>query len=261
MNSFLRSLRISALLTFALAACDSSGESPANRPPIPLGQTRRELHRKVERPVELEYLLFVPEAYDATEHKLWPMILFLHGAGERGRDLERVKTHGPPKIVESKPDFPFIVVSPLCPVGRTWDDDELIELVDEVCDRCRVDRDRVYLTGLSMGGFGSWSLAISYPERFAAVAPICGGGSAVKAILYGDSEKGRALRTLPFWAFHGARDTVVPPSSSQAMVDALKSLGCEVEYTVYPDADHDSWTRTYDDPKLYEWFLAHSRKR
>ena len=229
--------------------------------PIALGQTPQAMHSKVERPVELEYLLFLPRDYDASSEKRWPLILFLHGAGERGDDLERVKVHGPPKIVASKPDFPFIVVSPLCPADRGWDDDELIQLLDEVCGRCAVDANRVYLTGLSMGGFGSWSLALSYPERFAAVAPICGGGNAVKAFLYGDSQKGRDLKALAFWAFHGAKDPIVPPSSSESMVAALKSVGCQVDFTLYPDADHDSWTRTYDDPKLYEWFLAHERKR
>jgi predicted peptidase len=219
------------------------------------------MHRTIEREVSLRYLLFLPRDYDAASEKRWPTILFLHGSGERGDDLELVKVHGPPKIVASKPDFPFIVVSPQCPSGRSWNNDELNALLDDVIERCAVDTNRVYLTGLSMGGFGAWDLALANPERFAAVVPICGGGEPMTAFGYAsDSQKARDLKALPFWAFHGAKDTTVAPAQSEAMVNALRKLGCQVEYTVYPDAEHDAWTRTYDDPKLYEWFLAHERK-
>ena len=122
-----------------------------------------------------------------------------------------------------------------------------------------VDPNRVYLTGLSMGGFGAWSLAQEYPERFAAVVPICGGGTAIRASMYGDSPKGRALRALPFWAFHGANDPVVDQSNSLRMVEALRDFGCAVKYTVYPDVGHDAWVRAYNDDALYTWLLAHAR--
>jgi predicted peptidase len=103
-----------------------------------------------------------------------------------------------------------------------------------------------------MGGYGTWSLATEYPERFAAIAPICGGG---------DPKKAHLLKDMPVWVFHGAKDTVVPPERSEEMVNALKEAGGNVQYTVYPEADHDSWTETYNNPKLYEWFLKHKRKK
>jgi predicted peptidase len=186
-------------------------------------------------------------------------MLFLHGAGERGTNLSLVSVHGPPKLVAQGTNFPFIVVSPQCPSGQRWDNDALLALLDDVIARHNVDTNRIYLTGLSMGGFGTWSLAARYPERFAAVAPICGGGEVIDVKLAVRS-KTEALKTLGVWAFHGAKDPVVALEESQRMVAAFKKVGCqEVELTVYPEASHDSWTEAYNSPKLYEWFLKHSR--
>lgn len=179
------------------------------------------------------------------------MILFLHGAGERGSDLDWVKRYGVAKIVEEQPDFPFIVASPQCPRSQYWSVQLLSDLLDEVIDTYGVDPDRVYLTGLSMGGYGTWYLAAAQPHRFAAIAPICGGG---------DPDEACKLKTLPVWAFHGARDSVVPESESKEMVEALKACGGNVKYTVYPEAGHDSWTQTYNNPALYDWFLQHRRE-
>jgi predicted peptidase len=202
-------------------------------------------------PVALDYLIYLPDDYDKQDS--WPLLVFLHGAGERGNDLELVKKHGPPKLVEAGKSYPFIVVSPQCPSNQWWSSKmvELTALVDEIESKYKVDKDRVYLTGLSMGGFGTWSLAAYRPERFAALVPICGGGEQLAA---------RALRSVPVWVFHGAKDPVVPLKRSEDMVEALKRLGSDVKFTVYPDALHDSWTATYDDPKLYEWLLAQKRK-
>jgi len=127
----------------------------------------------------VNYLLFLPDKYN-EEKKDWPLILFLHGSGERGSVIDSVKKHGPPKIVEQVPDFPFIVLSPQCPKEQQWSNDILIPLLDEIVKKYRVDEKRIYLTGLSMGGFGTWALAIQYPHRFAAIAPICGGGDTSK---------------------------------------------------------------------------------
>lgn len=207
----------------------------------------------------MRFQLFLPRDYGAVPEKRWPLILFLHGAGERGDDVEKVKVHGPPKIAERTPDFPFIVVSPQCPSGETWNDEALEALLDHALANWAIDAHRVYLTGLSMGGYGAWSLAQACPERFAAVVPICGGGSAARANLYGDSPRGKALRELPFWAFHGEKDDVVPPRESERMVEALRKLGCDVRYTVVPGVGHDAWVKAYDDPKLYTWLLAHAR--
>ncbi len=196
----------------------------------------------------LSYLLYLPPGHDKAE-KPFPLILFLHGAGESGSDLKKVKIHGPPKIVEKKRDFEFIVVSPQSP-GRGWRADKLLMLLDEVGKECKVDKDRVYVTGLSMGGFGTWSLAAAAPDRFAAIAPICGGG---------DPKTAEKIKALPIWVFHGDKDNAVPIKRSQDMVDALKAAGADVKFTIYPGVGHDSWTKTYDNPELYKWFLSHKR--
>jgi predicted peptidase len=222
-------------------------------------QQVRKFTRQITRTVSLDYLLFVPKAAAAQPDRKWPLILFLHGAGERGSDIWLVAKHGPPKIVREQPDFPFIVVSPQCPAGRVWDNDEVLALLDEILATQPVDPTRVYLTGLSMGGYGTWSLGLAHPERFAAIVPICGGGDPLKALL-ADPKKAGALRSLGVWAFHGAKDPVVRLVESERMVDALRKAGVrEVELTVYPEAQHDSWTETYANPKLYEWLLRHQR--
>ncbi len=178
-------------------------------------------------------------------------MLFLHGAGERGDDLELVKTLGLPAILDRQEEFSFIVVAPQCPQGDSWSTAVLNALLDQVISTYSVDECRVYVTGLSMGGYGTWNLAVRYPHRLAAIAPICGGG--VSLLAY-------RLKDLPIWAFHGAKDDVVPLSESEKMVDSVKESGGSVRFTVYPEAGHDSWTQTYDNPELYEWFLQHRRR-
>ena len=133
-----------------------------------------------------------------------------------------------------------------------WNVDALIGLLDHVVSKYRVDPRRIYLTGLSMGGYGTWSLAARAPDRFAAIVPICGGGS---------PDNAEKLKNLPIWVFHGAKDRVVPVSRSEQMVEAIKAVGGNVKFTVYPDVAHDSWTETYNDPKLYEWLLKHKREK
>ena len=202
---------------------------------------------------QMEYLLFLPESYAQSTNQEFPLILFLHGAGERGSDLDSVKIHGIPKIVETNPDFPFIAVSPQCPEDSWWTSElhTINGLIEEVVEKYQVDTSRIYLTGLSMGGFGTWSLASMYPERFAAIAPVCGGGE-VRQIL-------RSLVEMPIWTFHGQKDDVIPFSRSEEIVTALKKHGSSIKFTIYPEAGHDSWTKTYDNPELYKWFLKHSR--
>ncbi|MGZ8920025.1 MAG: carboxylesterase family protein [Limisphaerales bacterium] len=206
---------------------------------------------------QMDYLLFLPQGYKEDKKKQWPLMLFLHGAGERGKDLAKVAVHGPPKLVKEKTDFPFILVSPQCPAGESWSDDALLGLLDEVMKKHRVDQSRVYLTGLSMGGYGTWSLGLNYPDRFAAIAPICGGGNFLPVLLPGPGKQA-ALKKLPVWAFHGAKDTAVPLSESERMVNAVKHIGNQnVKFTVYPEAEHDSWTETYRNQELYDWLLQH----
>lgn len=216
--------------------------------------------RRITRTMTAEYLLYLPKDYNGRSRRRWPLILFLHGAGERGRDIAKVAAHGPPKLAKQGKDFPFIIVSPQCPANDRWDNDLLLGLLDDIEEKYRVDPSRVYLTGLSMGGYGTWSLGLTHPDRFAAIAPICGGGDPV-VLLLADPKKAEVTRTLGVWAFHGGKDPVVHLEESQRMVEALKRAGCkDVELTVYPEAQHDSWTETYDNPKLYDWFLAHQRK-
>ena len=216
-------------------------------------QQERTFEKEITRTVRLNYLLFLPENYSKTPDR-WPFTLFLHGAGERGDNLGLVKKHGIPKIVEAKPGFPFIAVSPQCPRDTSWREPLMLNalegLLDEIVHTCRVDTDRIYLTGLSMGGFGTWGLAARDPGRFAAIAPICGGG---------DPEQASKLKPLPIWIFHGAKDKVVNPRRSEEMYDALKACGADVKFTLYPEAGHDSWTETYHNPELYDWLLSHSR--
>ena len=215
------------------------------------GQHSQTFEKVVTKTLSCNHLLFLPEDYGEQE-KDWPLMLFLHGAGERGNDLQKVKVHGPPKIVEKQKDFPFIVVSPQCPGGDWWDEklDVLANLLDDIVARYDVDTERIYLTGLSMGGYGTWALASKYPDRFAAIAPICGGGKRFMAY---------RLKDVPVWAFHGAKDSVVPLEESEEMVEAINARGGNAKLTIYPDAGHDSWTKSYDNQELYDWLLEHRR--
>ncbi|MDZ7331364.1 MAG: prolyl oligopeptidase family serine peptidase [candidate division KSB1 bacterium] len=237
------------LILLYLMGCAATGRRTAKSGE----QTAHQFQQTLKKTVSLNYLLFLPKDYSSTK-KSYPLILFLHGAGERGDDLSLVKVHGIPKVVEQQPDFPFIAISPQCPSDRWWVDPWLLEalnaLVDQVIDKYRVDASRVYLTGLSMGGFGTWALAMTFPEKFAAIAPICGGGMPWMAF---------RIKDVPVWVFHGAKDPVVPIQRSEEMVDALKKVGGNVKFTVYPDAGHDSWTETYNNPELYRWFLEHHK--
>jgi predicted peptidase len=230
----------------AIGLAVSAQAQPAAAP----AQQAKIFEKKITITAKLDYLLSLPADYGRSR-KSWPLVLFLHGAGESGNDLTKVKTHGPPKLVETNGPFPFILVSPQCP-GRGWNPDVLNALLNTVIKQYRVDKDRVYLTGLSMGGYGTWLLAAAHPEKFAAIAPICGGGNPADA---------RKLAKLPTWVFHGAKDPTVPLKRSEEMVEALKAAGAYPKFTVYPEAGHDSWTATYDNPEFYQWLLAQKRTR
>jgi len=200
--------------------------------------------------IELKYLVYIPGGYDVSKETKWPLILFLHGAGERGDNLEMVKRHGPPKLVNEGKKFEFIIVSPQCPARQWWSAEVLNRLLDKLIGEYRIDEERIYLTGLSMGGYGTWDLASTYPDRFSAIAPVCGGGH---------PELAWNMRHIPAWIFHGEKDEVVPVGLSRVMLNALKKYNPDVKLTVYPEAFHDSWTETYNNPELYEWFLQHKK--
>jgi len=199
--------------------------------------------------VSFSCLLAVPE--EPPGGGRWPLLMYLHGKGECGDDPELVRRHGPPRLIARGRSFPFILAAPQCRVPLGWPAEPLTALLDALLRELPVDPDRVYLTGLSMGGFGVWSLATLHPERFAAIVPICGGGAPYLA---------ERLRALPIWAFHGARDDVVPLEESLRMVKAVNRAGGDARLTIYPEVGHDSWTATYENPEVYAWMLRHTRK-
>jgi predicted peptidase len=209
----------------------------------------RPVQQHVFRKKGYNYLLYLPHEYGMG--KKWPLIVFLHGAAEKGSNLNQLKATALPRKLEQVPDFPFVVVSPQCPSGFFWSAVLVGELLDDVVCRYKIDEERIYLTGISMGGYGTWDSAIEQPWRFAAIAPICGGGNPGMA---------PRIKDLPVWVFHGALDNVIPITESITMVEALKKVKGNVRLTVYPDAGHDSWSQTYDSDEIYKWFLSHSRK-
>lgn len=223
-----------------------------------MSQTAHVFEEEIVKKISLKYLLYLPEDYNKKPDAKWPTILFLHGMDERGDNLELVKKHGIPKIVEKKRSFPFIAISPQCPPVSMWSVmiDELHDLLMYALQRYNIDETRIYLTGLSMGGFGAWHLAAAYPDLFAAVVPICGGMVPDE----GFQEKIKALKDIPIWIFHGAKDETVPVKNSKELYNALKKIGGNVKLTVYPKLGHDSWTVTYDNPRLYKWLLKQKRQ-
>jgi predicted peptidase len=201
---------------------------------------------------EMFYLMYTPEGYEESDES-WPLVVFLHGSGERGKDYQLLKKHGPPKNAENTEvnDLPFLILSPQLPQNyRGWQTSELTSLLDEIIKDYNVDENRIYLTGLSMGGYGTWLWAFEEPDRFAALAPICGGG---------DPNKVEKIKDVPVWVFHGGRDAVVKPYESQKMVDALDKLDGNVRFTIYPTLGHVSWNEAYDSGILYEWFLKQKK--
>jgi lysophospholipase L1-like esterase/poly(3-hydroxybutyrate) depolymerase len=198
---------------------------------------------------ELPYRLFTPTLKGSTQY---PLVLFLHGAGERGSDNEAQLRHGVRAFLEpqNQRERPCFVVAPQCPAGARWDIDLLAEFAEAMAALPGVDRDRIYLTGLSLGGYATWHLAGRRPELFAAALPVCGGGR---------KEDAARLATLPIWTFHGDADPTVSVEESRAMVAAVKQAGGQPKYTEYPGVDHDSWTRTYADPQVHAWLFAQRR--
>jgi predicted peptidase len=240
----------------ALTACTTMKKPTASQPLMKSGK----ISWRITRQGEMPYLAYLPKDYDPKSGHRWPLMLFLHGAGERGTNVQNVAIHGPLKLVKKGKNFPFIIVAPLCPADGNWSNEPLLKLLDHVTGEFAVDTNRIYLTGLSMGGYGTWNLGLAHHEKFAALAPVCGGGSMIDLILPGYGKPVNPLRNLPVWAFHGAKDDVVPPAESESMIAAMKKIGAkDVKLTIYPNANHDAWTETYENPELYEWLLEHSR--
>ena len=200
----------------------------------------------------LPYLEYRPDNFDET--KKYPVLIYLHGAGERGLgDFELLKKHGPIQEAVKGMDLPFVMISPQCAPNCTWFNygERLIELSESLQKVPYLDENRIYLTGNSMGGFGTWFLACARPDIFAAIVPICGGGMPWNAdVLVG----------VPVWAFHCAGDEAVEVYETQKMIKVLR--GCsksEVKETIYPYDDHNAWTETYQNLAVYEWLLSKSK--
>jgi predicted peptidase len=217
-----------------------------------MNQQALRFETSLQQAVQFGYLLYQPKDYAARRD--WPLVLFLHGAGERGDDLALLTLHGLPKLVAQGQDFPFFIVSPQCSEASwwPWEVERLGVLLAHVTAQHAIDRSRIYLTGLSMGGYGTWHLAVRYPELFAAIVPICGGGETLPRLA------GRLAR-LPIWAFHGDTDDIVPLAESERMVAAVNAAGGDAKLTVYPGVGHNAWDRAYGEAALYQWLLAQRR--
>jgi len=219
--------------------------------PAPGKQVKSQWTTKIDdKEVTLRYLVFLPENF--KEKDQWPLMLFLHGAGERGDDIELVKKWGPPSFVDKRKDFPFILISPQCPSDKSWEVEPLARLVDHLAEELPVDKQRMYVTGLSMGGFGTWNLLAKHPKLFAAAVPICGGG---------DTKTASTIKHIPIWVFHGDKDEAVNIQRSREMVNAVKDAGGqEIKFTEYEGVGHNSWSQTYDNQEVYDWLLSHKRE-
>ena len=200
---------------------------------------------------QYDHLVQTPPGYDQDPAKKWPLVLFLHGSGE-GESRESLRKHGPPKEVAAGRQFPFILVSPRSPPGswQWWNVNQLGELLDDIEAKYRVDPDRVYVTGLSMGGYGTWRLASEFPNRFAAIAPFCGGW---------DEAEAPRIAHIPVWAFHGDKDPSVPVEYTLKMVAALKAAGGNPRMTIYPGVGHACWEEAYGGQEFYDWLLSQRR--
>jgi DNA-binding beta-propeller fold protein YncE/predicted esterase len=214
------------------------------------------IQQEIYDPATLNYLLFFPRDTSAIVNGKYPLIISLHGIGERGSDLWKVKGEGLPKILDGKNTFPFIVVSPQCPSTTEWYyndgvQQKLDNLIDSLTSRYPVDTNRIYLTGLSMGGIGTLDLAIRYPGRFAALIPV--------AFRIEDGWDLCKIKDIPMWAFHGEKDNIIPYSKAQTVINILIACGGNPAFTSYSDLYHDSWTRTYNNPEIFEWLLKQNR--
>jgi predicted peptidase len=188
------------------------------------------------------YLLYIPDTYNSEKTYKWPVVIFLHGVGEMGSDINVLRSAGLVKVVKGKP---FVMIAPQCLSGW-WNPQYLDVVYKEVLAKYHVDPSRVYLTGLSMGGYGTWDWSSAHPEKFAAIIPICGGG---------DVNRMPTLKTMPAWVFHSADDPTVNVENSRTLVKALKAIGGNVQYTEYANGGHDAWTRTYANADVYTWLL------
>jgi predicted peptidase len=222
---------------------------------------------KDENGKTLPYRLMKPDHYDPNTK--YPLVLFLHGAGERGKDNDKQLIHGVPEFAkpENRKKYPCFLIAPQCPANEGWSDflskkaaaskgpsepgRLAVELVKAIQKEFSIDPDRLYITGLSMGGYGTWDVICRHPDIFAAAVPICGGG---------DPSKAEKIAKLPTWVFHGGKDKIVPPEQSRKMVEALKKAGGDPKYSEYSDVGHDSWVKAYKDSEMLKWLFEQKKK-
>lgn len=210
-------------------------------------QTEHHFTGQHELTVSSNYLLYLPENHEERDD--WPLIVFLHGSGERGDDIALVRRHGLPRLIEEGLKLPAVVLSPQCPAGRLWTLQlpAVKALIDKVVPEYRINERSIVATGLSLGGAGACELVSLYPETFAAVAPICGPWTR----LFVTDES--AL--LPTWVFHGDADPVVPIAESHQLIEEIEQRGGTPRLTVYPGVGHNSWDPAYEDDELLSWLL------
>jgi predicted peptidase len=214
----------------------------------------------------MDYLIYFPEGYGEDPDKRWPMIFFLHGSGDGDHDSAFIMSYGLPNVLylgEQPEDFPFVVVSPQAFKQTAWWQGDQIPvldaLIEDVINTYQIEPTRVYLTGLSMGGYGSWFLATAYPDRFAGMVSVSGSG--YRTPYLPEEEILCQLKDIPVWAIHGALDKISQPMASQMYAVALEECGGEVIWTVYPDKGHGgAYEVAYRDPAVYEWMLEHVRE-
>ena len=198
----------------------------------------------------LNYLLYAPDNYSANSSN-FPLMVFLHGGGGCGNNIELVKRHGLPKELEAGLQLPFIVLAPQNPhTKQFWDEVALVALINHIVEEHNIDRSRIYLTGISRGGYGAWRLAINNPRLFAALAVICGASAPYVYAGY--------IAHMPIQVYHGAKDAIIPLQVSEQMVEALRRRGCDVRFTIFPEGAHAIWDEVYQDKQLYNWFLRHN---
>lgn len=230
-----------------MTAC---AHAPSSPPPAPAPREQALSLDLPGRSPPLRAWLHLPRGYDDEPARAWPLLVFLHGSGERGDDLQRVKVHGPPKHAAAGRDLPCILCSPQLEADADWDVHALHRLPGVLGQRWRIDPRRVTATGLSRGGRGVWRWAATYPDDLAGIAPVCGGGDPTTVC---------RARQVPVRAYHGDADTVVPLAEQQASVDALRACGGQVHFTVYPGVGHNAWDPAYEDPALLPWLMSQQR--
>lgn len=198
----------------------------------------------------LQYYLYFPKDYEKDSEKSFPLLLFLHGGGESGDSLAALTKNGPPKMLVEGKQFPFLVLAPQNPHKKQWwNVRAVMQLLDTIVANNKVDPKRIYLSGLSRGGSAAWELAVQYPDRFAAMAVVCG----MTPVPYASWIN----KDMPIWVFHGTEDKSIPFSESESMVNELRRIGYDVTFTVYEGVGHDSWIQAYQTEALYDWFMKH----